>query len=959
MFEVQLQLKYHTFQTSDAVPSISTETTVAEEQTNFTATIDVKASISRVLDAVIPTALKSIEEEGSHQHPLDETMFGGSMDHIENNQRSQVCTGSFYCGDTDNFMVPSPDVNFIGPVKLPMKPPIQIGIDHGGNLIRSFPFNMKADSRTELSRLAKSTRRQSLSLSQRVTSSTSGMQIVYKVANSVEEISFVTSTTTSTTVTTNQGNTSYPGTQNSDYSNEDDTKSPSAVLDPVCQDACDSLVTTSQGDALDPTAQNSDYSDEDHTKSQGAVPNSVSGNAQGNSPCPTNQHSHRSDDHTKCKSFVADSILEDEGDTVVTKKKGKTAETTNQNSDYSDEDDTKSLSVIPDSVSEDAVDYDSQNSPVFGVQMPHSFSTEYPADSSITFASQGLIEVDNLGTTPSQGDCSKEPISNPDNVTISEYVEESVTNVQGEVTVVSKMFPINNSDDTKMFPEDDSAMEVDKTTVISGPDEYDNKEVSNSDDTKTFPEDDRAMEVDKTAVISGPHQSEMKDSTEVMVSHKRPLSDPQTCPFKKRFRNQEGKTYQFDNTGDEGPVHISDQSDTSFSSECESAEIISLFKEHFIVQDLGVTEMMAEGESKIYVHVHTSSEYKDLLQRLIVKIGENKGWKAHFEKVPLVEIPNIQHLLHNGETAVVYTDIALDSKSDVPNPDVSIRKKINENANNHSSDLSASHEVHIDSHVTETSGLIGGSCRGGEVHIKQNVGVEDVTKTDSNKSMDIERKSDSETDSASCKEKVTDDGSDQTVTKPECTEKVTDDKSMKEVTKTDVEKSNSESEYDDEAIDIDETDSEKGSGSGSSSGSSGSSANRSYSKSKSGSSSSSGTDDSEKNSDSSHDDDDNNHSSNKGTQQLSSNNDSENDDTFNDHMSSPHISPETKGKPEPDTAESQDDIAEPETVFLTLERLIREQEQLEFHAAEVGVKVDKHSKNVHYSVTDCQINTCV
>ena len=81
------------------------------------------------------------------------------------------------------------------------------------------------------------------------------------------------------------------------------------------------------------------------------------------------------------------------------------------------------------------------------------------------------------------------------------------------------LFTVDNSDDTKMFPEDDSAMEVDKTAVISGPDEYDNKDVSNSDDTKTFPEEDSAMQVDKTAVISGPHQSETKDSTELMVSH--------------------------------------------------------------------------------------------------------------------------------------------------------------------------------------------------------------------------------------------------------------------------------------------------------------------------------------------------------------------------------------------------------------------------------------------------------
>ena len=165
MFEAPLQLKYHTFQTSDGIPSVSTETTVAEEQTNFTASISVKASTSRILDAVIPTALQNIVEEGSHRHPLDKTMFGGSIDCIENNQRSQVCTGSFFFGDTDNFMVPSPVLNFLGQIKLPMKPPTQIGIDHGGNLIRSFPFNMKADSRTELSQLAMSTRRQSLSMS--------------------------------------------------------------------------------------------------------------------------------------------------------------------------------------------------------------------------------------------------------------------------------------------------------------------------------------------------------------------------------------------------------------------------------------------------------------------------------------------------------------------------------------------------------------------------------------------------------------------------------------------------------------------------------------------------------------------------------------------------------------------------------------------------------------------------
>ena len=140
----------------------------------------------------------------------------------------------------------------------------------------------------------------------------------------------------------------------------------------------------------------------------------------------------------------------------------------------------------------------------------------------------------------------------------SDYVAESDKNVEGEVTVSTKLFPVNNSDDTKTFHEEDNVMEVDKTALITGPDQSDTKEVSNSDDTKTVPEEESAMQVDKTAVISGPDQSETKDSIEVMVSNKRPLSDPQMCPFKKRFRNQEGKTYTFDNTGDDGPVHISD-----------------------------------------------------------------------------------------------------------------------------------------------------------------------------------------------------------------------------------------------------------------------------------------------------------------------------------------------------------------------------------------------------------------
>ena len=81
------------------------------------------------------------------------------------------------------------------------------------------------------------------------------------------------------------------------------------------------------------------------------------------------------------------------------------------------------------------------------------------------------------------------------------------------------------------------------------------------------------------------------------------------------------------------------------------------------MQDLGMGEMFAEGKSKVHIHVNTKSEFKWLLQRLIVKVGENKGWDVLFGKIPLVEIPKIDHLLQEN-SCVMYTDIALDETGD-------------------------------------------------------------------------------------------------------------------------------------------------------------------------------------------------------------------------------------------------------------------------------------------------------
>ena len=61
------------------------------------------------------------------------------------------------------------------------------------------------------------------------------------------------------------------------------------------------------------------------------------------------------------------------------------------------------------------------------------------------------------------------------------------------------------------------------------------------------------------------------------------------------------------------------------------------------MQDLGVAEMLVEGDSQIHIYVHAKDDLKELVQRLIVHVGENKGWEVYFQKVPIVQIPNIQH----------------------------------------------------------------------------------------------------------------------------------------------------------------------------------------------------------------------------------------------------------------------------------------------------------------------------
>ena len=236
-------------------------------------------------------------------HILWMRLFGGTLEKIDqHNQVSQVCFGTHLYGDCqENFVVPAPGIDFSNQYRFTIKPATQVAVDYLGNVIKDFPFNMKAFTRMEMGDLSKSTRTNALSLSHHVTSTTSGQgqQVIYKMSQSVEETSAVTTTL-----------------------------------------------------------------------------------------LPKNDLSGQ-----EIKSDTSDSS---NGDLV-----------------------SKSASVVLDLVSEDDIDdisVYSQNSPVFGVQAPNSSSTEYPGDESVAFTSQGLLEVDKLGSSQLAGDWSEKLIQDPDNL---------------------------------------------------------------------------------------------------------------------------------------------------------------------------------------------------------------------------------------------------------------------------------------------------------------------------------------------------------------------------------------------------------------------------------------------------------------------------------------------------------------------------------------------------------------
>ena len=274
--------------------------------------------------------------------------------------------------------------------------------------------------------------------------------------------------------------------------------------------------------------------------------------------------------------------------------------------------------------------------------------------------------------------------------------------------------------------------------------------MSNNESTQTFPEDNSLMDLDKTLVRSDDHDAtSKKDSANVdlsKTSNKRTYSDFQHCPFKKHFKGVKGNELTRDQSGvsegaDSKTNFVEKQSQSPDDS--YSQEVISLVKRHFIVQDLGVAEMMVEGDSQIHVHVHAKDDLKELVQRLIVHIGENKGWEVYFQKVPIVQIPNIQHLIGSGQTSIVYTDIALENN----NPLESTEKISNDTDASNSNPVSdrTQGDVHVE--VTNRDDVVNRSSKtpvvGGEVRYSVHA---QVTNTDDNGDKEMGADEPNETD---------------------------------------------------------------------------------------------------------------------------------------------------------------------------------------------------------------------
>ena len=326
------------------------------------------------------------------------------------------------------------------------------------------------------------------------------------------------------------------------------------------------------------------------------------------------------------------------------------------------DEETKSLSVVPDSnveSSDGGEDEDSNCayfeptqmvddgsvSPVFSVKAPSSFYTEYPEDNSHVFTAQGLVEVDQLGSP--HGDCSEELFSDADHR--DNVMAMQTENAQGYAS---------DSTVTKTFPEDISDLDIDETHTEPV------SEITIPDNGKTPPAIDYAAQEGRNKrqldPMNCPFKKHFKTQAGNTNDNKSDYFSTEHCPFKKQFKIQPGagtiESNCDDSVGDQSLPNINTgdghnnldthtNSDSSWSGKLESQpgagtiesncddsvgdqslpNIITFNKKYFIVQDIGVREMVAEGKSNVHIRVRTKSEFKHLIQRLIVKVGQNKS----------------------------------------------------------------------------------------------------------------------------------------------------------------------------------------------------------------------------------------------------------------------------------------------------------------------------------------------
>ena len=657
----------------------------------------------------MPPALENIREaeQSSHSHPLDSTTFGGTFQQQVDGEVRTISLGHFYYGKMrDSFVVVPPTLDFQRQVKRSLKPPTQVGVDGDGYLIESFPFNTKGARRSAVLRLAKTTHRRSLSLSQRVTSSCNTTSIVYKFSESSEETSAITSTTTASVLDDihPDGNkceqcTDGSGSNTSEMSTgSDDTKSLSVIPDTEDEgsvvnlnDAPVSPVFGVQG----PSSFSTEYPEDSSNafSSQGLVEVDKLGSSMGD--CSEDLFSD-ADQHEQV-------ILMEMEDTHEQTETGTFSEKTlvkNPEDVHSIEmtnlqgtkkrhivDPTAGLPLKKRLLSQegkhdkytypDHCPFKTKSNTYTGVEVTNSGDTVHDIsltvnldESKDVLIGTGLDHCDTACNKSSLSEGVDDKQMSPEKsltVNLDESKDVLIgTGLDHCDTACDKSSLSEGVDDKQMSPEKSLTVNLDESKDVLIGTGLDHCDTACDKSSLSEGVDDKQMSLEKSLTVNLDESkdvligtgSDHSDTTFDKSSLSEGVDDKQMSPEKSLTVNLDESKDVLIGTGSHPSDTACDKS--SFSETVE--DIITFRKKHFIVQDLGVGEMVAEGKSKVHIHVSSKSEFRSLLQRLIVKIGENKGWEVVLENIPYVKIPNIDNLVNQSQNGVVmYSDIALDS----------------------------------------------------------------------------------------------------------------------------------------------------------------------------------------------------------------------------------------------------------------------------------------------------------